>query len=43
MNIDEEIRKIEDLEDGSSVYEIGPEPKEEAVGGFHENLANILS
>ena len=42
MNIDEEIRKIEDLEDGSSVYEIGPEPKEETIRGFHENLADIL-
>ncbi len=38
---DEDIRKIEDLEDGSSVYEIGSIPEEEKIEDsyFHENIA----
>ncbi len=38
---DEDIRKIEDLEDGSTVYEIGdiPAPEEPEEKDFHENIA----
>ena len=40
---DENIRKIEELEDGSSVYEIGPEIQEPTDTSFHDNLAdNVL-
>ena len=34
-----DIRKIEELEDGSSIYEIGPEVQEDVDGSFHDNLA----
>jgi hypothetical protein len=40
--MDDEIRKIEDLEDGSSVYEFGPIIPEEQESYFHENLAEQL-
>lgn len=42
---DEEIRKIEDLEDGSTVYEIGAPSKEETTeeSDFYENLAAKFS
>jgi hypothetical protein len=37
---DEDIRKIEELEDGSSIYEIGPLPeKENEESSFYTNLA----
>jgi len=36
---DNDIREIEKLEDGSSVYEIGALPKEEKEGAFYDNLA----
>ena len=38
--IDDDIRKIEELEDGSSVYEIGKLPEEESPeNSFYDNLA----
>ncbi len=38
--IDDDIRKIEELEDGSSVYEIGKLPEEEnPENSFYDNLA----
>lgn len=38
------IRKIEDLEDGSSVYEIGtPAPEETGSDSFYQNLAEDFS
>jgi len=38
--IDDDIRKIEELEDGSSVYEVGPPPqKEDEDSAFYANLA----
>jgi hypothetical protein len=40
----DDIRKIEDLEDGSSVYEIGtPEPEETTSDSFYQNLAEDFS
>jgi len=37
---DDDIRKIEELEDGSSVYEVGPPPaKEDKESSFYANLA----
>ena len=36
---DTDIREIEQLEDGSSVYEIGKPPSEEGDGSFYDNLA----
>lgn len=36
---DKEIRKIEELEDGSSLYEIGPLPEEKTQTTFFDNLA----
>jgi hypothetical protein len=40
----DDIRKIEDLEDGSSVYEIGtPEPEETMSDSFYQNLAEDFS
>lgn len=36
---DNDIREIEELEDGSSVYEIGPELQEEKKDSFYDNLA----
>ena len=41
-NTDDDIRKIEELEDGSSVYEVGPAPIPEKVDkndSFYANLA----
>jgi hypothetical protein len=37
---DNDIREIEELEDGSSVYEIGPEVQKETDGSFYDNLAD---
>lgn len=43
-NLENEIREIETLPDGSSVYEIGEPIKEEMDSSFHDNLAdNIVS
>lgn len=40
----DDIRKIEDLEDGSSVYEIGtPEPEETTSDSFYQNLTEDFS
>lgn len=37
---DNDIRKVEELEDGSSVYEIGaPAAEEKGTGSFYDNLA----
>lgn len=41
--MDDEIRKIEDLEDGSSMYEFGPEILPEREEDFYGNLAETLS
>lgn len=38
-NSENEIREVESLEDGSSVYEIGPQIKDEIDEDFHANLA----
>jgi hypothetical protein len=41
--MDDDIREVEELEDGSSVYEIGPEKREEEhIESFYENLSEIL-
>lgn len=42
--VNDDIRKIEDLEDGSSVYEIGtPTPEETSSDNFYQNLAEDFS
>lgn len=41
--MDDDIREVEELEDGSSVYEFGPELSEEKqIEDFYENLAETL-
>ena len=44
MNIADHIREIEQLEDGTSVYEIGPEPKapQKKAWEFYDNIADTL-
>lgn len=44
MNIADHIREIEQLEDGTSVYEIGPEPKAPPKKAleFYDNIADTL-
>lgn len=41
--LDNDIRKLEDLDDGSSVYEIGETPNEVREVSFNENLAEKIS